>query len=163
MNAADLRRLYEYTDWANDRILDVIAGVSEEQFTREIVSSFSSIRDTLSHVVFAEWLWLQRWKGVSPSELPAWAKDSSFAALRELLHEVAADRRAYLDAFTDDAAGSMLDYRNIKGEPFTMPLGELLVHCANHSTYHRGQLVTMLRQAGVAAIPSTDYSQFLRV
>jgi uncharacterized damage-inducible protein DinB len=162
MNAADLRRLYDYTDWANERLLGAIAELSEEQFTRPIVSSFSSIRDTLSHIAFAEWIWLERWKGSSPSEYPAWTKESSFAALRDRLHAIAADRNAYLDRFTDDMAASTIDYRSMKGDPFTMPLGELLFHCANHSTYHRGQLVTMLRQAGATAVPSTDYSQFLR-
>lgn len=162
MNVSDLRRLYAYTDWANDRILATIAPLSAEQFTQEIVSSFSSIRDTLSHIAFAEWLWLQRWMGASPSELPEWAKEASFAMLRDLLHEIAADRRNYLADLSDESLESMLDYRSIKGDPFTMPLGQLLIHCANHSTYHRGQLVTMLRQAGAESIPSTDYTQFLR-
>jgi uncharacterized damage-inducible protein DinB len=162
MNTADFRKLYAYTEWANERILDVIAGLSEEQFHRTIVSSFSSIRDTLHHIVFAEWLWLQRWKEHSPRQLPEWSGEASFERLREHLRAVAADRRAFLEALTDERIESALDYTNLKGDPFTMPLGEVLLHCANHSTYHRGQLVTMLRQAGVTAVPSTDYTQFLR-
>lgn len=161
MNVSDVRRLYAYTDWANDRIVAVIAGLPEEQFTREIVSSFSSIRDTLSHIVFAEWLWLRRWMGESPAELPEWAKAPSLAMLADHLHGVAADRRAYLAGLADEAIESTIHYRSMKKDPFSMPLGEVLIHCANHSTYHRGQLVTMLRQVGVVP-PTTDYTEFVR-
>jgi uncharacterized damage-inducible protein DinB len=162
MNTIDLRRLYDYTDWANDRMLSAAAELSEEQFTRTIVSSFASIRDTLAHIAGAEWIWLKRWRGESPLEAPEWMNAPSFGLVRERMMEIAADRRAYLAGLTEEAIESVLDYRSIKGDPFAMPLGELLLHCANHSTYHRGQLATMLRQVGAAAPPSTDYTQFLR-
>jgi uncharacterized damage-inducible protein DinB len=161
MNVSDVRRLYAYDDWANDRILAAVAGLSDEQFTRKIVSSFSSVRNTLSHIAATEWIWLQRWKGTSPSEPPEWAKAPTVAILADHMHRIAADRRAYLSDLADDAIGSTIHYRSIKNDPFALPLGELLIHCANHSTYHRGQLVTMLRQAG-AEPPSTDYTVFVR-
>ncbi|HEV8657105.1 MAG TPA: DinB family protein [Thermoanaerobaculia bacterium] len=161
MNASDVRSLYAYTDWANDRILAAIARLSEEQFTRQIVSSFPSIRDTLSHIASGEWIWLQRWMGESPPDLPDWAKAPSFAILDEKVHGIAADRRTYLTDLADDRIESTVHYRSTRGDPFAMPLGELLIHCANHSTYHRGQLVTMLRQVG-AEPPTTDYTHFVR-
>ena len=161
MNVTDLRLLYAYTDWANDRMLSAAAGLSEEQFTREIVSSFRSIRDTLAHIAGAEWIWLTRWRGESPLATPEWMNAPSFGLVRGRIEEIAAERRAYLAELTEDAIESVLHYRSQKGDPFAMPLGGLLVHCANHSTYHRGQLATMLRQVG-AAPPSTDYVQFLR-
>ena len=157
----DIRRLYAYCDWANDRMLAVIADLSDEQFSRELVSSFSSIRETLSHIAFAEWLWLQRYKGTSPSETPDWTESRSLEVLRDRMHATAADRREYLDALGDDAIASTIDYRSMSGDPFTMSLGDVLVHCANHSTYHRGQLVTMLRQVG-ATPPGTDFTVFAR-
>jgi uncharacterized damage-inducible protein DinB len=159
MNAADLRKLYAYNDWANDRMIEVIAALSEEQFTRRIVSSYESIRDTLSHIAFAEWIWLQRWMGESPSN--EWMKEPSFAAVRDRLHAVRADRNVYLAGLRDDTIASTIQYRSTRGDQFTMLLGELLIHCANHSTYHRGQLVTMLRQVG-ATPPNTDYTPFVR-
>ena len=161
MNVADLRLLYEYTDWANDRMLAAIGGVSEEEYGREIVSSYPSIRGTIAHIAFAEWLWLRRWRGESPLDIPEWAGGLGFAAVRDRIMDTAADRRAYLEELPEEAVGSVLHYRSTSGDPFTMPLDGLLVHCANHSTYHRGQLVTMLRQVG-ATPPNTDYTQFLR-
>jgi len=162
MNTEDIRRLYRYTDWANDRILIATVELSSEQFTRNIVSSFSSIRDTLAHIAFAEWLWLQRWTGASPLEMPQWTVEPSAADLADRFHTIADDRRTYLAGLSDDDdLETILDYRSMKGDPFSMPLRDVLVHCANHSTYHRGQLVTMLRQVG-ATPPNTDYTQFAR-
>ncbi len=161
MDLSDVRRLYAYTDWANDRFLDVIGRLPEEQFTQTIVSSYSSIRDTLSHIASAEWIWLRRWMGESPLEVPSWATAPSFAVLQTKIHAVAGERRAYLADLAPAAIESILHYRSIKGDPFALPLREVLIHCANHSTYHRGQLVTMLRQAG-AQPPTTDYSLFAR-
>ena len=161
MHTEDARRLYAYNDWANDRILAVAAELSDEQFTRNIVSSFPSIRDTLAHVAFAEWLWLQRWNGSSPGEMPPWTVEPSIAGVTDHLHTIAKERRVYLADLPDDRLESFLDYRSMKGDPFSMPLRDLLLHCANHSTYHRGQLVTMLRQVG-ATPPNTDFTQFAR-
>ena len=161
MNADDARRLYAYTDWANDRILAVSAELSNEQLTRNIESSFSSIRGTLAHIAFAEWLWLQRWTGSSPMEMPPWAIEPALADLTESFRAIASDRRMYLAGLPDDGPDSLLHYRSTKGDPFSMPLRDLLVHCANHSTYHRGQVVTILRQVG-ATPPNTDYTQFAR-
>ncbi|HEX2834639.1 MAG TPA: DinB family protein [Thermoanaerobaculia bacterium] len=161
MNADDVRKLYRYNDWANARLLATIAELPDEAFTRTIVSSFPSIRDTVAHIAFAEWLWLGRWRGAGPSGMPAWSRDASFAVLRETLQEIAVDREAYLRELTDAAVGSTIDYVSTEGDPFTMPLADLFVHCANHSTYHRGQLVTMLRQVG-AEPPNMDYSRFAR-
>jgi uncharacterized damage-inducible protein DinB len=161
MDLADVRKLYTYNDWANERILVAIAGLTEEQFTRPIVSSFSSIRDTISHIAFAEWIWLQRWLGESSAARPEWSAEPPFETVRDRIRSTATERDAYLSGRTDESIGSAIDYRNTRGEPFRMELGDLLVHCANHSTYHRGQLVTMIRQAG-GNPPNTDYIQFVR-
>jgi uncharacterized damage-inducible protein DinB len=158
MNAADIRRLYTYTDWANERMLATIEGLSDEQRTQVIASSFPSILETLTHIAFAEWVWLRRWSGESPASPP---EGTSFAETRDRLRSVAAERRAYLDGLSDDAVAGSVSYRSIKGDPFTMNLGDVLVHCANHSTYHRGQLVTMMRQVG-AKPPGTDFTEFAR-
>ncbi|HKR66335.1 MAG TPA: DinB family protein [Thermoanaerobaculia bacterium] len=159
MNVADVRRLYQYNDWANERLLATIEALDDEQRTRKIESSFPSIDATLAHIAFAEWIWLRRWSGESPSVQPDW---TTFDVVRDRLRETAAERHAYVDALTDESVSGSLSYRNMKGDPFTGNLGDLLLHCANHSTYHRGQLVTMPRQVG-AKPPGTDFSEFIRV
>jgi uncharacterized damage-inducible protein DinB len=161
MSLADIRSLYEYTEWANERMLAAIAGLSDEQYTRPIVSSYSSIRDTLAHIAGAEWIWMQRCRGNNPTAQPEWAAEAPLSRLSENMRAVAAERRAYLDALHEGQLDDPLSYRNLKGEPFTQRLADVLFHVANHSTYHRGQLTTMIRQAG-AVPPSTDLIVFHR-
>ncbi|HEX6100960.1 MAG TPA: DinB family protein [Thermoanaerobaculia bacterium] len=155
MNVEYFRRLFTYTEWANARFLECLRGLTDEQLAREIPSSFPSIRDTFAHMVFAEWLWLQRWKGESPTQRPEWTKDRSLETLAARLREIESERAGLLDSITDDDVRRDFPYRNLAGEPYSALLGELMTHVVNHATYHRGQLTTMIRQAG-ATPPSTD-------
>lgn len=155
MNVDYFLRLFSYTEWANARFLESVRGLSEEQFTREIVSSFPTIRDTLAHMTFAEWLWLRRWKGESPSTRPDWTKEPSLDVIEMHLRAVAEERRDFLARLTDEDLDRELSYRNLAGSPMSSRFSDLLAHVANHATYHRGQLTTMMRQVG-ATPPSTD-------
>ena len=155
MNVDYFRRLFSYTEWANARFLECVRGLSEEQFTQHIPSSFPTIRDTLGHMVFAEWLWLQRWKGESPTSRPEWTKEPSLETLETQLRAVERERTELVDSLTDEDVRREFPYRNMAGEPYSALLGELMAHVVNHGTYHRGQLTTMLRQVG-ATPPSTD-------
>lgn len=156
MNVDEARRLFSYTEWANARFLDCVRLLSEEQFTRNIPSSFPTIRDTLAHMIFAEWLWLRRWKGENPTARPEWTKEPSLDMLEMHLHQVEQERTHLLMTLNDDDLQRDLAYRNMAGDPFTNRLGDLMTHVVNHATYHRGQLTTMLRQAG-ATPPATDF------
>ena len=149
------RRLFSYTEWANARFLECARGLTNEQFTQNIPSSFPTIRDTLGHMVFAEWLWLRRWKGESLASRPDWTKEPSLESLETRLREVERERAELLDSLTDDDLRRDFPYRNMAGESYVALLAELMTHVINHATYHRGQLTTMLRQAG-ATPPSTD-------
>ena len=71
MNLDDFRRLYDYNSWANRRTLEACAPLNDEQFTRDLRSSFRSVRDTLVHILLVEWLWRERWLGRSPDQLSA--------------------------------------------------------------------------------------------
>ena len=161
MSLNDIRRIYEYADWANERMLAAIAALSEEQYTRTIVSSFSSIRDTLAHIAGADWLWLQRFNGTSPTAPAAWVANASLATLAENMRRTAEQRRAFIGGLTEERLGEELAYNNLKGDPFSNRLSDILFHVSNHASYHRGQLATMMRQIGVAP-PSTDLIVFAR-
>ena len=161
MNLADVRRLYAYTEWANAQIFAAADALSDEQYSRRIESSFPSISATLAHVISAEWIWLRRWKGESPQVAPDWAAGAPRPALHEKMREVEDERRELLDSLNEDALATIIAYRSIKGDPFAYPFADQLIHMANHSTYHRGQLTTMLRQVG-AVPPATDWLVFQR-
>ena len=161
MNTEDLRQLYAYNRWANARVFDAAARLDAGQFTKDLSSSFPSVRDTLTHILLAEWVWLRRWLGESP-RAPAY-EPSEFAdaeAVRARLTEIERGQQDFLEGLTDDALTRTIDYVRITGEPGSYPLGSLLQHVVNHSTYHRGQVTTMLRQLGSQA-PSTDFIYYL--
>ncbi|MCR4340049.1 MAG: DinB family protein [Gemmatimonadaceae bacterium] len=161
MRVADVRSLFAYNEWANARIFSAAGKLDPEVFVAPRGSSFSSIRDTIAHITMSEWVWLRRWRGESPSAPPDWASLQEAAALTEKLREVEADRAALLRELTDADLGRPRAYRNLKGDDFSEPLVDQLLHVVNHSTYHRGQVATLSRQAGFAA-PATDLIVFKR-
>ncbi len=163
MHLRDLRRLYDYTEWANERIVAVLRTLSDEQLDRPIESSFPSIRTTLAHVYSAEWIWLRRWNGESPLVPPPWdaGAGASLDTLEAEYAKVRRERRELFDAMGEAGLERLVAYKTIKGVPWEQRFGDLAVHVANHSTYHRGQLTTMIRQVG-ATPPSTDYIVFVR-
>ncbi|MFY9527454.1 MAG: DinB family protein [Candidatus Acidiferrales bacterium] len=155
-----LQEMFEYNYWARDLQLRACAGLTNEQFLRPLGSSFSSLRDTLAHLLGAEWVWLERWLGRSPSMREA----ANFAAekfpavglLEERWRTVERDEREYLAGLTEEKLTQPLAYTNLKGERWTYPLWRTLFHVINHQTYHRGQITTMLRQLG-AQPPQIDF------
>lgn len=70
MTLEQARALVDYHCWARERLLDAVALLNPEQFTRSINSSFPSVRATLVHLYGAECVWIARWHGESPSAFP---------------------------------------------------------------------------------------------
>lgn len=157
----EFRTLLAYNRWATLRFLDAAEALGPEAAGREIASSFSSLIATLRHMAGAEWVWLERWNGTSPTAFPAAEGLVDLAALRAFWHSVWEGQQAFLDALPDGAQGQEIAYANMAGTPDARPLGELIRHVVNHGTYHRGQLTTMLRQLD-GTPPSTDYVRYLR-
>lgn len=157
----ELRSLFAYNRWAALRLLDAIEGLSDEEFNRDLGSSFPSVAATLVHIMGAEWVWLQRWLGTSPTSFPDATAMTSVAAVRARWTQLWAEQQAWLDTIDEGALQGVLSYRAFDGQPFAQPLGRLALHVINHSTYHRGQVATMLRQLGRTP-PSTDLVRFYR-
>ena len=94
MTRQDLFTLYDYNAWANARSLGAAEPLTPEQFLRDLGSSFPSVRDTLAHVLAAEWIWLRRWLGESPSGLLPAAEFPSVRSLRDRSAAIERERRA---------------------------------------------------------------------
>ena len=156
ISLSTLRELYDYNYWARDRQLRACAQLTPEQFLRPMGNSFSSLRDTLAHLLGAEWLWLERWRGRSPRRMLAAEEFSTLAELQERWAAVEREAREYLAGLTEKALGVSLTYINLKGETWTYPLWQTLFHVVNHQTYHRGQVTTLLRQLGAQPV-QIDY------
>ena len=149
-----LRGLYDYNYWARDRQLDACATLSEDQFLRPLGSSFSSLRDTLAHLLAVEWIWHERFRGHSPGGVPPWLEElKTCPALRERWKPLEANLRQYLEELSPEALAQPLTYVNLAGETWTYPLWQTLFHLVNHQTYHRGQETTLLRQLGAHPTP----------
>ena len=151
-----LRELFDYNYWARDRQLEACAALAPEQFVRPLGASYSSLRDTLAHLVGAEWIWLERWLGRTPRALPAAEDFPTLAKVEERWREVEQRMREYLGQLDDEAIARPLTYVNLKGQTWTYPLWQTLYHLTNHQSYHRGQVTTLLRQPGAQA-PAVDF------
>jgi uncharacterized damage-inducible protein DinB len=157
----ELRRLFDYNRWANLRLLDAVQALGPEELSRDLQSSFPTVLATLVHGLGAEWVWLERWKGTSPTALPDASALDSVAAVRARWDGVWGDQQAFLAGLADGDETRPLRYELFSGDSDTRPLGELMRHVVNHATYHRGQIVTLLRQLGKTP-PPTDYTRWLR-
>ena len=151
MNVDDLRFLFEYDRWANARMFEAVDALTGEQF--------ATVRETLAHIVGVEWIWFQRCNGVNPTSTPAWMENPTRDILHAELRTIERDWASYVSALRDDDLQRVIEYVRLAGEPGSRKLVHLLQHVINHSTYHRGQVATRMREAGGTPI-ATDFLIF---
>ena len=164
MLKATLLRYTGYNLWANELLLTLIEKkISNAKLDNEIVSSFPSLRKTVYHLWDAEFIWIKRLKGESLNDWPSKSFSGTFSEAKEKI--LARDKQFihFIEDLDDEQLSLPFTYQNIEGKSFTNPVWESVLHCMNHSTYHRGQIVTMLRQLEVAEIPATDYIAYSRL
>ena len=151
----DLGRLLEYTVWANHRVMRVAATLAPDDFKRDLGSSHGGVRGTLTHMMGAEWIWLERFKGVSPSRGLDESEFADVVALRDRWTLIEQHRGDWFRSLREQDTAAPVAFRTLAGAGFEAPLWELLQHVANHASYHRGQVVALLRQLGARTV-STD-------
>jgi len=148
MDVERIQELYKYNAWANGQTFEAAEKLTTEQLHKDLGSSYRSVKGTLVHIVGAEWVWLKRWLGTSPKTLLDPTEFSSVEEIKNRWAAVEQERKEFLSRLTEDSLKKSLAYTNIKGQPFSYPLWQALQHLVNHSTYHRGQVTTLLRQLG---------------
>ena len=162
MNLHDIRSLYEFNYWAKGRILESAAALTPEQYAQDLNSSHGGIHGTLVHLVGAEEIWVRRWKGDSPATFMKPVDFPTLQSISDRWDMVEHEIMGFCHMLKSDAdVARPVTYKDIKGNSYTMALSLLMQHLVNHSTYHRGQLVTMLRQSGIKP-PATDLVAFYR-
>lgn len=162
MNLTDLRTMLDYHYWARDRILAAAEALTPEQFTRDLGSSFKSVRDTLAHLYAAEFAWYSRWHGNSPTSLTPADLFPDVATLRARWAELESNVRKYVDDNGEAGVSQVIDYKLLSGTPGSSPLWQMLQHVVNHGSYHRGQVTTMIRQLGGTPAKGLDMIGFYR-
>lgn len=148
MTVQDLEALYEYNYWANRKLFGVLSQLTPEEFTKSVAGSYGSVRNTLVHVMSAEWGWLDRCGGHSrgpklkgddyptvDSLVAAWARVEGYV-------------REFLSTMSDADLARDVEYSPDGVARRSMPIGALLQHSVIHGTHHRGQVAMLLRLLG---------------
>ena len=156
-----LTQYASYNVWANERIANAVLSQPAELQQKNMVSSFSSLQSTLQHIWYAENIWWQRLllvENIQPVSNGQYSMDEIAAGLIDQSKKWF----DWVEKSKPHALEHVFAYRNSKKEQFKQPVFQVLMHMFNHATYHRGQIVTMLRQLGVERIPATDFIVFTR-
>ena len=148
MTADLVRTLYRYNAWATARIFQAATPLSAAELAAPSGASFSSVRETLVHIMAAQWIWLARWKGTSPTTFLDAREFPDLASLRARWDELEAETQRFVETLTDSDLSRVVEYRNTRGERWAYPLWQQVVHQVNHATYHRGEVAATLTQLG---------------
>jgi uncharacterized damage-inducible protein DinB len=148
MTVEEIRTFYDYGYWANKRLFREISQLTDEEFTRPVAGSYGSIRNTMVHVMSAEWGWLGRCGGpprgprLDPKNYP------TSQSLVDAWIQVEKNVREFLSSLKDEELERRAEYTNDRAERRSMPVGELMTHAAIHGVHHRGQVALQLRMLG---------------
>ena len=157
-----IQKHLQYNAWANGKIVEILGNVDENYFDAEVKSSFPSIRKTVHHIWDAEQIWFTRLKGNVATQ---WPSANFKGGKEELLKGFLADTNnltAFIAGKDSSFLESKLTYKNTKGVEFQNVIEEMLFHVVNHGTFHRGQLITILRELGFEKFPTQDLIAYLR-
>ena len=157
-----LQQYAAYNFWANKIMVERIAQLPEKIITIETKSSYNSIYKTVLHLMDVESVWWQRLKLQEHVEWPGKLFDGNFAELSKRLLVLSKQWAEWVSRVNDVNLSHVFAYQNSKKEHFKQPVYEMLIQVFNHQTFHRGQLVTMMRQNGIEKIPATDFIVFTR-
>jgi uncharacterized damage-inducible protein DinB len=151
-----------YNRWANQLITQSILSLPEEKQLQEVPGSFPSLFRTVMHMWDAESIWWQRIRLHERMVIPSEAfKSGTKEAVRGLLNQ-SAQWEDWVCGSSEMQLSHIFAYQNSRREQFKQPVADVLMHVFNHGTYHRGQLVAMLRSLGETKIPATDLIVYTR-
>ena len=143
-DAAQLRKLVAYNQWANEKILKAIDGMTPDELARPVEAYFGSLAKNLQHVLFAMRVWLARWRGETPPRLDTPVTEP----WRDAYAATHADFRTFVEPLTEAAADRIVSYRDQRGNSYQAPLAQLITHVVNHGTAHRAETGMLLERLG---------------
>ena len=151
-----------YNLWANERIGHLLMAQDEPILNREMKSSFASITKTVLHVWDAEVIWLTRLKGGSLADWPSKNFTGGRAEMLKGWIATSSELLQFVKNKDESFLQQKISYKNMKGDAYENPVEEILYHMVNHGSYHRGQIITLLREAGVTQLVTTDLIAWFR-
>jgi uncharacterized damage-inducible protein DinB len=148
MNKQDILTLYKYNQWTTAKILSCTANVTQEQFIAPASFPHGGLRGTLVHALFAEWLWRNRWEGISPTTRfkPEDFPDPEALRARWMYEEE--KLMAFVEGLTNESLNCKFNYHDTKGQPHERVLWQAMAHVVNHGTQHKTEAAAMLTELG---------------
>jgi uncharacterized damage-inducible protein DinB len=153
-----IRHLFDYMIFADREGFDACAALPEEEYFKDRGFSFGSIHSLLCHQMGAQKGWLARWHGNPPTRLDDKTDHPTREALNKEWAKVHFELIEFVSKQTEASLDTPLETRRLDGEVIKSKLGAQMMHVADHGTYHRGQLASMLKQAGAKPV----YSPYFR-
>jgi uncharacterized damage-inducible protein DinB len=160
MTLEEIKVLWDFNTWADGLVFDAVARLSPEQYQRDMQSSHGGILGTLAHIVSAERGWLGRWTNDRPIQQSSLQDVASVEELRGHWQQVGEKMQQYLSTLNNARLQELMTTTSQSGL-VTNSYWQMIQHVVDHSSYHRGQIVTMLRQVSVTP-PSTGLLRFYR-
>jgi uncharacterized damage-inducible protein DinB len=160
MTQHEVQQLYDYDQWADLKLLEVIAPITTDHYKKDLSTSFGGIHGTLVHILSADTVWFARWTGKTPALMKA-EDFPTVEVVKKQWDAYHCEMSNFVRGLTEEKLNEPLQYTDFKGNAYSHPLFQQMQHKVNHSTYHRGQVVTMLRQIGEKVV-STDLIHYIR-
>lgn len=161
MTVKEIQRLFAYNAWATNRVFEALARVPEPDYIRNLGGSFGTLQATMTHIVAVEKLWLSRLAGKPETALMTVQEAPSLESLKSVWEDTAARTARFVSRLDEAALEKTTDYVTTEGIRCANKVQEILQHVVNHSSYHRGQIASMMRQAGAVPL-NTDLINFYR-
>jgi uncharacterized damage-inducible protein DinB len=153
-------QLADYNIWANNIVHSWFEKITDEQWEQVIVSSFPGLSATALHTAGAETIWLDRLNKVAePRWLPTIIKGRK-KEVQDAWKDSTAGLKSFIENFDENKLFDSVSFKRPDGNTYELQHYQIFAHVFNHSTYHRGQIVTMLRQAGFTGVHSIDMSTY---
>jgi len=152
MTADEARDHVRYSTWASRRLLDAALKLDAEQQHRDVGVSHKSVHATLAHILSGDRIWLSRIVG-QPIE-PEGALEVEWPEIGRRWEQLA-------EGWNDSDLERVVDYKQSSGREFDSTVREIVLHVVNHATLHRGQVMAIFRQLGIAP-PPTDLIFYYR-
>ncbi len=154
MTQQEIKLLFAYNAWALNRVFEAVAALPAEQLTRDMHSSHESIHGTLAHIVASEKVWLERWAGTPGPVFMKAAEVPTLDKLREVWNTVGFETAKLVAGMTDRKLQEVFEMKTSDGQPHKHIYWQSMLHMVDHSTFHRGQVIAMMRQQGVKPPPT---------
>lgn len=157
-----LEQYASYNVWANQTLLKPVLAMNETQQQQIVASSFNSLQSTFLHLWDTESAWWQRIKLQEQIIIPSMALHPTMQEIANGLTDQSKQWEVWVKQSKENMLQHVFGYHNFKGEYFKNPIWQTVMHVFNHSSYHRGQIVTMMHQLEIKKIPNTDFGAWCR-